>query len=101
MKLLCGFLLVIILLGQFVVSALCQQINTPTLNPASNTITPVGPTLPVAPVVNSVNSSPTMTTLSPTGARRGSSISTITVCDFTDFSGSFPSVDDVCSMGGQ
>ena len=97
MKLLCGFLLVITLLGQFVVSASCQQI-TPTLNPASNTITPVGPTLPVA---NSVNSSPTITTLSPTGARRGSSISTITACDFTDSSGSFPSVDDVCSMGGQ
>jgi hypothetical protein len=101
MKLLCAFLLVISLLGQFVVSALCQQINTPTLNPASSTITPVGPTLPAAPVINSVNSSPTITTLSPTGARRGNSISTITVCDFTDLSGSFPSVDDVCSMGGQ
>ena len=39
--------------------------------------------------------------LSPTGARRGVSISTVTVCDFDDFSGSYTNVDDVCSLGGR
>ena len=44
------------------------------------------------------NSRPTNVILLPTGARRSTSISTITVCDFTDLSGSFPDVVDVCSL---
>jgi hypothetical protein len=101
MKLIRGVLLVMILLGQFVVTALCQQVNTPTLNASpSSTATSNGPSLPAAPVINPVNSSPTTTALSPTGARQSVSISTVIVCDFTDFSGAFPSVDDVCSTAG-
>ena len=97
MKLLCGFLLVITLLGQFVVSALCQQAQSGgTTGSTSNAAT-----LPAAPVINPINSSPSTTTVSPTGARRGVSISTVTVCDFDDFSGSYTNVDDVCSVGGR
>jgi hypothetical protein len=97
MRLLGRFLLVMALLGQFVVSALCQQAQSSgTTGSTSNAAT-----LPAAPVINPINSSPSTTTLSPTGARRGVSISTVTVCDFNDFSGAFTSVDDVCSVGGQ
>jgi hypothetical protein len=100
-KLLRGFLLIMTLLGQFVEPALSQQAQSGGISGVtSNTPTSNAPTF-AAPVINSVNSSPVRTTLSPSGARRGVSISTITVCDFTDFSGSIPSVDDVCSMGGQ
>ena len=101
MKLLRGFLLIMTLLGQFVEPALSQQAQSGGISGVtSNTPTSNAPTF-AAPVINPVNSSPVTTTLSPTGARRSSSISTITVCDFTDFSGAFPSVDDVCSVGGQ
>jgi hypothetical protein len=97
MRLLGRFLLVMALLGQFVVSALCQQAQSSgTTGSTSNAAT-----LPAAPVINPINSSPSTTTLSPTGARRGVSISTVTVCDFDDFSGSFTNVDDVCSVGGR
>ena len=97
MRLLGRFLLVMGLLGQFVVSALCQQAQSSgTTGSTSN-----APTLPAAPVINPINSSPTTTTLSPTGARRGVSISTVTVCDFDDFSGSYTNVDDVCSVGSR
>jgi hypothetical protein len=95
MKLLGRFLLVVALLGQFVVSALCQQAQSSgTTGSTSNAAT-----LPAAPIINPINSSPSTTTLSPTGARRGVSISTVTVCDFDDFSGSYTNVDDVCSVG--
>jgi hypothetical protein len=87
----------LVLLAQSAVSALCQQAQSAgTAGSISNV-----PTLPAAPVINPVNSSPSTTTLSPTGARRGVSISTVTVCDFDDFSGSYPNVDDVCSVGGR
>ena len=98
MKLLRRFLLVMTLLGQFAIPALSQQAQSS--GTTSITPTPNAPTF-AAPVINPVNSSPVTTTLTPTGGRRSVSISTITVCDFTDFSGAFPSVDDVCSMGGQ
>src|ERR1700738_4846668 len=89
------FLLVMTLLGHFVVSALCQQAQSSgTTGSISNAAT-----LPAAPIINPINSSPSTTTLSPTGARRGVSISTVTVCDFDDFSGSYTNVDDVCSVG--
>jgi hypothetical protein len=95
-KLLRGFLLIMTLLGQFVEPALSQQAQSGGISGVtSNTPTSNAPTF-AAPVIN-----PVTTTLSPSGARRGVSISTVTVCDFTDFSGAFPSVDDVCSVGGQ
>jgi hypothetical protein len=98
-KLLRGFLLIMTLLGQFGEPALSQQAQSGGISGVtSNTPTSNAPTF-AAPVINPVNSSPVTTTLSPTGARRSSSISTITVCDFTDFSGSFPSVDDGLQYG--
>jgi hypothetical protein len=50
-------------------------------------------------VINPVNSSPSTVTLAPNGARRARSISTVVVCDFSDLSGAYPDVEDVCSIG--
>lgn len=81
--------LAVALQGCLVVSAPAQQVNPTTGSPAAT----VGAVLlpRPAPVVR----------LDPNGARRSTSISTITVCDFTDFTGSFTSLDDVCSLGAR
>jgi hypothetical protein len=52
---------------------------------------------PAIPTFNPVNSAPTRTILTPSGSRQGAGNSTVIVCDFTDFSGAFGSVVDVCS----
>src|ERR1700721_4144083 len=89
MKLQRGFLLIMSLLGQFVEPALSQQGQSGGISGVtSNTPTSNAPTF-AAPVINPVNSSPVTTTLSPSGARRGVSISTATVCDFPDLGGFF------------
>lgn len=97
MKAMSRFLLVMVLLGQFAVPALCQQAQSSGIAGSTSN----APVLPAAPVINPINSSPTTTTLSPAGARRGVSISTDTVCDFNDLSGAYPDVDDVCAVGGR
>ena len=97
MEILCRFLLVMATVGAFVTSAVSQQAQLGGIpGSAAN-----ASTLPAAPVINPVNSSPTTSALSPTGSRRGVSISTVTVCDFNDFSGAYTNVDDVCSFGGR
>jgi hypothetical protein len=55
-----------------------------------------GPNLPPVPTFNAINSAPSRTILTPSGASRGASNSTDIVCDFTDFSGAYSNVVDVC-----
>jgi hypothetical protein len=55
-----------------------------------------GPNLPPVPTFNAINSAPSRTILTPSGASRGASNSTDIVCDFTDFSGAYGNVVDVC-----
>src|ERR1700730_2601389 len=83
-RLLGRFLLVMTLLGQFLVSALCQQAQSSGATGSTSNAA----TLPAAPVIKPDQFKPVHDDLSPTGARRGVSISTVTVCDFDDFSGS-------------
>jgi hypothetical protein len=91
------FLLVMVSLGELTGVAFSQQVQ-----PGGTGVTVSNvPTLPASPVINPINSSPTTTMLSPAGARRGVSISTVTVCDFVDFSGSYTNVEDVCSVAGR
>src|ERR1700730_852634 len=58
MRLLGRFLLVMTLLGQFVVSALCQQAQSSGATGSTSNAA----TLPAAPVINPINSSPSTTT---------------------------------------
>jgi hypothetical protein len=39
--------------------------------------------------------------LGPNGTRRSTSISSVTVCDFTDFSGSLTDLEDICNLGSR
>ncbi len=102
MRVISRFLLALTLLGQFTVLAQGQQALSGVTGAGTTAgATSNAPVLPAAPVINPINSSPTTNTLSPTGARRGVSISTVTVCDFADSSGAFTDIDDVCSLGGR
>jgi hypothetical protein len=47
---------------------------------------------------SAASAGPTRVLLLPNGTRRTPSISTVTVCDFTDFTGAFPDVVDVCRL---
>jgi hypothetical protein len=55
-----------------------------------------GPNLPPVPTFSAVNSAPTRSIRTPSGASRGATMSTDIVCDFTDFSGAYGNVVDVC-----
>ena len=82
--------LALVLQASLLASAAAQQQTTtvPSNGPAS-----VG-TIPLPEPVEVIR-------LGPNGTRRSTSVSTVTVCDFTDFTGSFTDLDDICNLGSR
>jgi hypothetical protein len=92
--------LVVVLQLGFLVPASSQQaqpIGTAnTIGTVSNSNS-IGSTSSPSNATNSGSGS-TKIILLPNGTRRSTSVSTLTVCDFTDFTGAFPDVVDVCRL---
>jgi hypothetical protein len=74
-----------------------SQNQTGSASTSTSTSTSIPSTAPSFTLFNPLNSAPSRTIVTPSGTRRGASISTDIVCDFADFSGAYGNVVDVCS----